>query len=68
MASTSFSGAGGDLYESQQKPTLRVIILFAILALVAVVLRLLARRVQKLRYEADDYLSVVSLVSLTLIP
>ena len=51
-----------DLEESQQAETLRVIIPFAVLAVLAVCARFVARRIQKLRYELDDYLSVAGLV------
>ena len=54
-----------DLSQNSQKQTLGIIIPFAVLALLAVVARFWARRVQKLRYELDDHLSVVSLVMTT---
>ncbi|MCJ1422834.1 hypothetical protein MMC29_000714 [Sticta canariensis] len=47
-----------DLEESQQAETLRVIIPFAVLAVLAVCARFVARRIQKLRYGLDDYLMV----------
>lgn len=54
--------ANVDLEESQQAETLRVIIPFAVLAVLAVCARFVARRIQKLHYGLDDYLSVAGLV------
>jgi hypothetical protein len=53
-----------DLYQSQRPQTLGVIIPFAVLAIVAVVLRLWAKALVKPRYGADDYLIIAGLVRL----
>lgn len=42
--------------------TLKIIIPFAALAIIAVLARFVARNIQKLQYELDDYLSVVGVV------
>lgn len=54
--------ASVDLQESQQSMTLKIIIPFAALAIMAVLARFLARNIQKLHYELDDYLSVVGVI------
>jgi uncharacterized membrane protein len=54
--------ASVNLHESQQGQTLGAIIAFAVLAVVAVVFRLLAKTLVKLRYGIDDYLIIMGLV------
>ncbi|KAL8824775.1 MAG: hypothetical protein Q9191_004828 [Dirinaria sp. TL-2023a] len=51
-----------DANQSQQQATLGATIPFAILAVIAVICRFVARRIQKLRFEFDDYAILVGLV------
>lgn len=51
-----------DLSESQQDVTLKATIPFAVLAVIAVICRFIARRIQKLRLEFDDYMSLAALI------
>ena len=51
-----------DLRASQQHVTLKATIPFAVLAVIAVVSRFISRRIQKLRFEFDDYMSLAALI------
>ena len=51
-----------DLRESQQDVTLKATIPFAVLAVIAVICRFISRRIQKLRFEFDDYMSLAALI------
>ena len=51
-----------DLEGSQQHVTLKATIPFAVLAVISVVCRFLSRKIQKLRFEFDDYMSLAALI------
>ncbi len=51
-----------DLRASQHHVTLKATIPFAVLAVIAVICRFISRRIQKLRFEFDDYMSLAGLV------
>ena len=51
-----------NIHDSQQKATIGATIPFVILAVISVVCRLAARRIQKLRLEFDDYSIIIGLV------
>lgn len=56
------SNANINLQESRQHVTIAATSPFAILAAVAVVARLFARRLQRLRLEFDDYVIILGLI------
>ena len=51
-----------DLRASQQHVTLKATIPFAVVAVISVVCRFLSRKMQKLRFEFDDYMSLAALI------
>ena len=51
-----------DLGASRQDVTLKATIPFAVLAVTAVVCRFISRRIQNLRFEFDDYMSLAGLI------
>ena len=55
-------GTNVDLRASQQHVTLRATIPFMVLAVIAVICRFIARRIQNLRLEFDDYMSLAGLI------
>ncbi len=62
MAAPNPLSDGVNLKDSQQSVTLRAIIPFAVVAILCVIGRFAARKVQKLRFEFDDWMMVVALV------
>ena len=51
-----------NLHESEQDVTLKATIPFAVIAVISVVCRFIARRIQKLNFEFDDYMIVAGLI------
>lgn len=54
--------ATADSHASERAQTLGAIIPFALLSVIAVVLRLLAKSMIRLRFGPDDYLIIVGLI------
>lgn len=63
MAINSFATRSTDVYGSRQPEILKKTIPFMVLATLAVIARCFSRRFREASLDADDYFSMVSLVS-----